>query len=139
MNVKWVLRIGVALTLVCNFLLTPLGWEPRPFAAISTLGRVSIPLFWVTDGLNIAALVVLSGRPRLAARLFGFGVLTLLVPVIGDQTGLFCPTIPAPAAITGIEIVWPIVQLVLFGAALRRSGRPLGGFVGNYPGEARLR
>jgi hypothetical protein len=104
------LRVGLAASTVLLFLLTPFGGlEPRarPLAAhglddLLTTGLAVPPAIILAMGLNVAALALLTRRPRRAASLASAGVFLAGLVLVLDQLGLFS-TRPAPTVITALE------------------------------------
>jgi hypothetical protein len=112
------LRILIGTHFVWTFLLTPAALETRPFSAITATGWVSLGLIFTTVALDIAAFVLAERDPRRAGLLAAIGPFLFVGPFIGDQLGYFA-SLPAPSAITVIEVLALATQVAILFVALR--------------------
>lgn len=123
------LGVMLALNVVITVLLTPLGFETRPPADLTTLGYVAIGTVIVGLVLDVIALVFLMlKRSRRASVLAIAGSIVFLFPNAVDRTGSFF-TLPIPHVISVLEYVFMAVLLVTLFLALQvytESTRPQG-------------
>ena len=106
-----VLAVLLVVYIVSDILLTPLGGlETRPSADVTTVGFITVSVFFVGLALSVAALLLLFYKPRklpIVALVAGI----LYFPVfIADQSGNFSSLQP-PTAIAALEIVQAVVAL----------------------------
>ena len=106
---------GLAVLLVIyvlfDILLTPLGgFETRPAANVTTLGIVTVSLFFVGLVLSVASLVLLFYKTRRAPMVAIIAGILYFPAFIADQSGNFSSLQP-PAAITVLETAQALVVL----------------------------
>ena len=106
-------------------LLTPLGFETRPATDLKTVGYIAIGTIFTALALDVAALVLLFRRVRLASSLAIVGSFLFFFPIIGDRTGAFF-SLPIPPAINTLEYIFaPVLLVTLFLASkVRRENHP---------------
>ncbi len=107
-------RILVVLLVVyvlSDILLTPLGGlETRPSADVTTVGFITVSLFFVGLALSVASLVLLFSKPRTSPIVAIIAGILYFPVFIADQTGYFSSLQP-PIAIGVLEIVQALVSL----------------------------
>ena len=112
--------LALALALVVNvvlvILLTPLGFETRPATDLKTVGYVAIGTIFAGLILDLASIVLLFSRVRLASTLAIVASVLFFFPVVGDRTGSFF-SVPIPPVIDTLEWIFPVVLLVTLFAA----------------------
>jgi hypothetical protein len=110
-----VLAILLVVFVLCDFLLSPLGFETRGAAILGSL--TSLPWLVVLFGgliLNILALITVAFRPRIASILAIVGSIAYIAVGFADQAGLVS-SVRAPVLIADVEVVAIIVlAAVLF-------------------------
>ena len=102
-----VLVVNVALVIS----LTPLGFESRPPTDLMMAGYIAIGTIFVGLLLDVASIVLLFWRVRLASMLAIVGSVLFFVPNVIDQTGSFF-SLPRPPVINTLEYVFTGVLLV---------------------------
>jgi hypothetical protein len=108
----WALATVLVLNILLAVLLTPLGFESRPTAALRPAGYVAIGTVFAGLLLDLAALVlVVFGRTKWSARLAIAGSILFLFPNVVDQTGVFF-SVPIPPAVRALEYVF--IGVLLF-------------------------
>ena len=120
----WALAAMLVLNVVVAVLLTPLGFESRPTTALTAVGYVAIGTVFVGLALDVASLVFLFRRARLASGLAIIASLVFQFPNVVDRTGSFF-SLPIPPVINVLEYVFIVVLLVtlfLASAVYRASG-----------------
>jgi hypothetical protein len=119
--VVWALAGLLVLNLVLVILLSPLGFENRPQAALKIGGYIAIGTIFAGFLLDLASLILaLTSKVSLASRLAIIGSILLFVPVVGDQIGAFF-SVPIPAVINTLEYILVVVLLVTLFVAWRVS------------------
>jgi hypothetical protein len=106
-----ILAIAFAVMSVCGFLFTPAGLETRPLSALRSYAL--IPVFLAGTILDIASLILIFKKPRIAAVT---GIVTAIMYVFlapGDQAEIFLVGAPVPVGITINEIVALIASIVV--------------------------
>jgi len=120
--------LALGLALVVNvllvILLTPLGFESRPATDLKTVGYIAIGTIFVGLILDLASIVLLFMRVRLASSLAIVGSILFFFPIFGDRLGSFF-SLPIPPVINILEYVFFVVLLVTLFLASRvyREGR----------------
>jgi hypothetical protein len=120
---------ALALALVVNvllvLLLSPLGFENRPPAALTTVGYVAIGTIFAGVILDLASIALLFRRVRLGSILAIAGSLLFFFPIVGDQAGFFF-SLPIPPVINTLEYIFVVVLLVTLFIAWKvyRDSRP---------------
>jgi hypothetical protein len=110
-NGRSALVVELTASVVLAVLLSPLGFETRPSADLTLLGLISIGAVAVGSLLDLAAIVLLSRRVRLASLLALIGSVVFLVPIVTDQAGAFF-SLPSPTVISVLEYVFLVVLIV---------------------------
>jgi uncharacterized membrane protein YhaH (DUF805 family) len=105
------LAVALVVNVVIVILLTPLGFENRPQADLKTVGLIAIATIFTGLALDVASLLLLFRRVRLASSLAIVGSLLFFFPIVGDRTGSFF-SVPTPPAIDFLEYVFFVVLLV---------------------------
>ena len=120
------LAVLLVVYILGDILLTPLGGlETRPSADVTTVGFITVSLFFLGLALAVGSLVLLFYRPRrlpIVAIVAGI----LYFPVfIADQSGNFSSVQP-PAAIAALEIVQTLVALatIFLASSIYRQKTP---------------
>ncbi|MCI4351110.1 MAG: hypothetical protein L3K15_06330 [Thermoplasmata archaeon] len=90
---------------------TPAGFETRPIPSIHPLGFAVLSGIFLTVALNIGALLLLSRRPRISARLVAVGFVLVVLGIFIDQAGWFS-VYPPPGRISVVEATFVLVELV---------------------------
>jgi hypothetical protein len=125
----WVFAVVLILNMSLAVLLTPIGFESRPTAALRPPGFLAIGAVFVGFALDLAALVfVFWRRIGLASRLAIAGSILFLFPNVVDQTGVFF-SVPIPPVVRMLEYVFMgvlLVTLLLAAAMQSNSDRPSG-------------
>ena len=107
--------LALAVALVVNvllvILLTPLGFETRPATDLKTVGYIAIGTIFVGLALDLASIVLLFRRVRLASSLAIVGSILFFFPIFGDRMGSFF-ALPIPPVINLLEYVFFVVLLV---------------------------
>jgi hypothetical protein len=107
--------IPLAIALVVNILLvtllSPLGFETRPPTDLKTVGYIALGAIFVGRILDLASIILLFRRVRLASSLAIVGSMLFFIPIVGDQTGSFF-SLPIPPVINTLEYILIVVLLV---------------------------
>ena len=98
-----ILAITFAVMSICGFLFTPAGLETRPLSALRSYAL--IPFFLAGTVLNIASLILIFKRPRIAALTGIVAAIMYVFLAPGDQAQIFFVGVPVPIGITVNEIV----------------------------------
>ncbi len=102
---------------ICDILLTPLGGlETRSISNATATGFATLALLFFGLALNVASLVTLFRRPRIAPTLAIVGSIFFFPAIIADQVGLWS-TQQRPIAISYLEIFTGILLIVVLGLA----------------------
>jgi len=122
------LVVALACSVVLAILLSPLGFERRPSADLTLVGYISIVAVAAGILLDLAAIVLIFRRVRLASILALVGSVAFLLPNVTDKAGAFF-SLSAPPVISALEYVHLVVLVVtslLAWIVLRESerGRP---------------
>jgi hypothetical protein len=108
--------LALAVALVVNvllvILLTPLGFESRPATDLKTVGYIAIGTIFAGLALDLASIVLLFRRVRLASSLAIVGSILFFFPIFGDRIGSFF-SLPVPPVINILEYVLFVVLLVI--------------------------
>src|SRR4051794_32436127 len=99
------LAVALVVNIALVILLTPLGFESRPPTELKTLGYIAIGTIFAGLALDVASLVLLFRRVRLASALAIIGALLFFFPIFGDRIGSFFST-PTPPAIDFLEPIF---------------------------------
>jgi hypothetical protein len=124
-----ILAIAFAVMSVCGFLFTPAGLETRPLSVLRSYAL--IPVFLAGTILDIASLILIFKKPRIAAVTGIVAAIMYVFLAPGDQAEIFFVGVPVPVGITINEIVALIASIVvlLFAPmvylANRKSAKPL--------------
>jgi hypothetical protein len=124
-----ILAIAFAVMSVCGFLFTPAGLETRPLSALRSYAL--IPVFLAGTILDIASLILIFKKPRIAAVTGIVAAIMYVFLAPGDQAEIFFVGVPVPVGITINEIVALVASIVvlLFAPmvylANRKSAKPL--------------
>ena len=105
------LIVALASSVILAVLLSPLGFERRPTTELTLIGYLSIAAVAAGILLDLAAIVLIFRRVRLAAILAIVGSVVFLVPSVTDKARLFFSA-PAPPVIDVLEYVHVGVLLV---------------------------
>lgn len=105
------LVVALASSVVLAVLLSPLGFERRPPADLTLVGYISIGTVAAGILLDLAAIVLIFRRVRLASILAMVGSVVFLFPSVTDKAGAFF-SLPAPPVISALEYVHLVVLLV---------------------------
>src|SRR5438034_159739 len=107
--------LALAVALVVNvllvILLTPIGFETRPATDLKTVGYIAIATIFAGLILDLASIVLLFTRVRLASSLAIVGSILFFFPIFGDRIGSFF-SVPTPPAIDILEYVFFAVLLI---------------------------
>src|SRR5437588_1726871 len=105
------LSVALAVNVALVILLTPLGFESRPATDLKTVGYIAIGTIFTGLILDLASIVLLFMRVRLAAGLAIVGSILFFFPIFGDRLGSFF-SVPIPLVINILEYVFFVVLLV---------------------------
>ena len=105
------LAIAFAVMSVCGFLFTPAGLETRPLSALRSYALV--PVFLAGTILDIASLILIFKKPRIAAVTGIVAAIMYVFLAPGDQAEIFFVGVPVPVGITINEIVALIASIVV--------------------------
>jgi len=123
-----ILAIAFAVMSVCGFLFTPAGLETRPLSTLRSYAL--IPVFLAETILDIATLILIFKKPRIAAVTGIVAAIMYVFLAPGDQAEIFFVGVPVPVGITINEIVALIASIIvlLFAPmvylANRKSSKP---------------
>jgi hypothetical protein len=106
-----ILAIAFAVMSVCGFLFTPAGLETRPLSALRSYAL--IPFFLAGTILDIASLILIFKKPRIAAVTGIVAAIMYVFLAPGDQAEIFFVGVPVPVGITINEIVALIASIVV--------------------------
>jgi hypothetical protein len=106
-----ILAIAFAVMSVCGFLFTPAGLETRPLSALRSYAL--IPVFLAGTILDIASLILIFKKPRIAAVTGIVAAIMYVFLAPGDQAEIFFVGVPVPVGITINEIVALIPSIVV--------------------------
>ncbi len=106
-----ILAIAFAVMSVCGFLFTPAGLETRPLSALRSYAL--IPVFLAGTILDIASLILIFKKPRIAAVTGVVAAIMYVFLAPGDQAEIFFVGVPVPVGITINEIVALIASIVV--------------------------
>lgn len=106
-----ILAIAFAAMSVCGFLFTPAGLETRPLSALRSYAL--IPFFLAGTILDIASLILIFKKPRIAAVTGIIAAIMYVFLAPGDQAEIFFVGVPVPVGITINEIVALIASIVV--------------------------
>jgi len=103
--------VALVVNVLLVILLTPLGFESRPATDLKTVGYIAIGTIFTGLILDLASIVLLFMRVRLAAGLAIVGSILFFFPIFGDRLGSFF-SVPIPLVINILEYVFFVVLLV---------------------------
>jgi len=106
-----ILAIAFAVMSVCGFLFTPAGLETRPLSTLRSYAL--IPVFLAGTILDIASLILIFKKPRIAAVTGIVAAIMYVFLAPGDQAEIFFVGVPVPVGITINEIVALIASIVV--------------------------
>ena len=105
-------------SVVLAVLLSPLGFESRPSSHLKIVGFVAIGTVLAGVIVDVASIVFLFRRVRLASSLAIIGSLLFVFPAVADQTGSFF-SLPIPPVVNAFEYVFAAALLVTLFLAWR--------------------
>jgi hypothetical protein len=105
------LAIVMIVNVVIIILLTPIGFETRPQSALKPLGYVAIASIFVGLALDLASIVLLFKRVRLASSLAIVSSVLFLLVISADRTGSFF-SVPIPPAINTLEYLLTAILII---------------------------
>ena len=105
------LAVALVVNVLLVILLSPLGFETRPPTDLKTVGYIAIGTIFAGLILDLASIILLFRRVRLASSLAIVGSMLFFIPIVGDQTGSFF-SLPIPPVINTLEYVFIVVLLV---------------------------
>jgi len=125
MNTRKLLILVLVVNVLLVILLSPLGFETRPPTDLKTAGYIAIGAIFAGFILDLASIILLFRRVRLASSLAIVGSILLFIPIVGDQTGSFSPA-PIPPVVHTLEYIFiPVLLVTLFLASkVYRDSRP---------------
>ncbi len=106
-----ILVVAFALMSVVGFLFTPAGFETRPLSSL--VSYALIPFFLSTTILDVASLILIFLRPRIASITGIVAAIFYIFLAPADQARLFFVGVPVPAAITANEYVVLALSIVV--------------------------
>jgi hypothetical protein len=104
------LAVALVVNVLLVILLSPLGFETRPSTDLKTVGYIAIGTIFVGRILDLASIILLFRRIRLASSLAIVGSMLFFIPIVGDQTGSFF-SLPIPPVINTLEYIFIVVLL----------------------------
>ena len=108
------LAVALVVNVLLAILLSPLGLETRPPTDLKTVGYIAIGTIFAGLILDLASIILLFRRVRLASSLAIVGSILFFVPIVGNRTGSFF-TVPSPPAINTLEYIFiPVLLVTLF-------------------------
>jgi hypothetical protein len=114
MNTRKFLIAVLVVNVLLVILLSPLGFESRPPTDLKIVGYIAIGTIFAGGILDVASIILLFRRVRLAARLAIIGSILFFVPITGDQFGAFF-SVPSPRIIITLEYIFiPVLLVTLF-------------------------
>ncbi len=105
------LAIAFAVMSICGILFTPAGLETRPLSSLRSYAL--IPVFLAGTILDIASLILIFKKPRIAAVTGIVAAIMYVFLAPGDQAEIFFVGVPVPVGITINEIVALIASIVV--------------------------
>ena len=105
------LAVALVVNILLVILLSPLGFETRPPTDLKTVGYIAIGTIFVGCILDLASIILLFRKVRLASSLAIVGLMLFFIPIVGDQTGSFF-SLPIPPVINTLEYIFTVVLLV---------------------------
>ncbi len=112
-----ILAVLLVVFVICDILLTPLGGlETRSISNTTTTGFATLAFLFIGLALNVASLITLFRKPRLAPTLAIIGSICFFPALLADQAGLFS-TQQRPIAISYLEIFTGSLLIVVIGLA----------------------
>ena len=105
------LAVALGVNVLLVILLSPLGFETRPPTDLKTVGYIAIGTIFAGLILDLASIILLFRRVRLASSLAIVGSILFFFPIFGDRLGSFF-SVPIPPAIDILEYVFFVVLLV---------------------------
>ena len=105
------LAVALVVNVLLVILLSPLGFETRPPTDLKTVGYIAIGTIFVGGILDLASIILLFRRVRLASSLAIVGSMLFFIPFVGDQTRSFF-SLPIPPVINTLEYIFIVVLLV---------------------------
>ena len=124
---KRILALAAALVVnvVVVILLTPLGFESRPTSDLKVVGYVAIVTIFTGLVLDLASIILLFWKARVASCLAIIGSILFFFPIVGDRLGSFF-SVPIPLVINTLEYVFIGVLLVtlLLASVVYRASKP---------------
>jgi hypothetical protein len=124
----WALAAALASSVLLAFLLTPLGFESRPPTDLKTVGYIAIATVFAGLILDVASIILLFRRVRLASILAMIGSILFVFPNVADRTGSFFSR-PIPPVVNVLEYILSLailVTLFLGWSVYKESSRPAG-------------
>ncbi len=114
MNIRKLLILVLVVNVVLVILLSPLGFETRPPTDLKTAGYIAIGAIFAGFILDLASIILLFRRVRLASSLAIVGSLLFFIPIVGNKTGSFF-SLPSPPVINTLEYIFiPVLLVTLF-------------------------
>ena len=111
MNTRKLLILVLVVNALLVILLSPLGFETRPPTDLKTAGYIAIGAIFAGFILDLASIILLFRRVRLASSLAIVGSILFFFPIFGDRAGSFF-SLPIPPAINTLEYIFTVVLLV---------------------------
>ena len=105
------LAVALVVNVLLVILLSPLGFETRPPADLKIVGYIAIGTIFVGGILDLASIILLFRRVRLASSLAIIGSMLFFIPIVGDQTGSFF-SLPIPPIIKTLEYIFIVVLVI---------------------------
>lgn len=105
------LAVALVVNVLLVLLLSPLGFETRPPTDLKTVGYIAIGTIFAGLILDLASIILLFRRVRLASSLAIVGSMLFFIPIVGDQTGSFF-SLRIPPVINTLEYIFIVVLLV---------------------------
>ena len=114
MNTRKLLILVLVVNVLLVILLSPLGFETRPPTDLKTAGYIAIGAIFAGFILDLASIILLFRRVRLASSLAIVGSLLFFIPIVGNKTGAFF-SLPSPPVINSREYIFiPVLVVTLF-------------------------
>ncbi len=119
------LAVALVVNVLLVILLSPLGFETRPPTDLKIVGYIAIGTIFAGTILDLASIILLFRRVRLASSLAILGSMLFFIPIVGDQFGAFF-SVPSPRVIITLEYIFiPVLLVTLFLAwTVHRESNP---------------
>ncbi|MDA4129963.1 MAG: hypothetical protein OK457_04255 [Thaumarchaeota archaeon] len=112
-NVK-ILVVLLLVFVFCDFLISPVVFETRASALLGNSSSLRwLVVLFLGLFLNIASIILLFIKPRVASVIAIIGSILYLIVTISDQLGLVTP-LKAPVLVSIVEVITAVVLIGVF-------------------------